>query len=157
MDIKKKRILFLATLFLLTSCGPNPEHYDKVILSGKIPGIGYLNEITLGRELQNKVEKLYRDCRRNIHKKNMFLNAGMPNQYFNLSLNSEIIDNNLSIDIDKEQKVSQITWNFCPNKLSFGTPYSLSGNIPKEIFDQADYLVDAFLSLYNLTIDDLSY
>ena len=67
MNIKKTIILFLTPLFLLTSCGPNPEHYDKVILSGKIPGIGELNEITLGKELQNRVEKLYRDCRRNIN------------------------------------------------------------------------------------------
>lgn len=157
MNIKKTIILFLTPLFLLTSCGPNPEHYDKVILSGKIPGIGELNEITLGKELQNRVEKLYRDCRRNIHKKNMSLYAGNPTQYFDLSLKSEIIDNSISIGINKELKVSRINWIVCPNKLSFGTPYQLSGDIPKEIFTQAVYLVDAFLSLYNLTIDDLSF
>lgn len=157
MNIKKRIILFLTPLFLLTSCGPNPEHYDKVILSGTIPGIGGLNEITLGKELQNRVEKLYRDCRRNIHKKNIYLYAGNLTQYFFVSLKSEIIDNSISIGIDKELKVDIIRWSVCPNKLSFGTPYQLSGDIPKDIFAQAVYLVDAFLSLYNLTIDDLSY
>ena len=87
----------------------------------------------------------------------MSLYAGNPTQYFDLSLKSEIIDNSISIGINKELKVSRINWIVCPNKLSFGTPYQLSGDIPKEIFTQAVYLVDAFLSLYNLTIDDLSF
>ena len=157
--MKKILILTAFSLLSLTSCGPNPERYDKAVLKTDFTFTDKkLPIITLGSKLEEQVTKLYRSCRSCFFKKNISMYGGYPLNCFFITLENEKVSNSIRIGIDKEENswsIDFITWTVAPNKDSSFFIYTLIDNIPNDIMESSLNLINSFLNLYDVTVDDL--
>ena len=84
--------------------------------------------------------------------------GGYPLNCFFITLENEKVSNSIRIGIDKEENswsIDFITWTVAPNKDSSFFIYTLIDNIPNDIMESSLNLINSFLNLYDVTVDDL--